>query len=255
MSSCIYLDNKMKKGIIILLILSLYIIGINPIITSSNFFSCNMTNNVGDEGQIVVTTDKEVYVYGETVNVTVTNIGTAHIVGVSKLRIYYVSSENYHYLVHDPQPTELIKNLLVNQSWNYSWNQKDFNGNQVEKGKYFIHFFIADCRGVQASDDTNIRIQGPIYIEGIEGGFGASIVLTNIGKEDVYTVNCSVEISGLVIFGASMEKVIDVFHAGEKITIHLIPFGIGPASIKIIAREEEKTGKCILFGPFVIGVT
>jgi len=118
-----------------------------------------------------------------------------------------------------------------------------------------IHFFLIDCRGMQASDSTNIRIQGPIYIESIEGGFGVSIVIANIGKENVYNVNCSVEIYGLVIFGASMEKVIDVFHAGKKITIHLIPFGIGPASIKITAGEEEKTTKCLIFGPFIVGIS
>jgi hypothetical protein len=245
----------MKKGIIIILILSLYTIGFNPVLTSSDFFSCSVAENVGDEGEILVTTNKEVYVYGETVNITVTNIGTVNIVGVSKLRIFYVSSANHNYLVHDPQPTELIKNLLVNQSWNYSWNQKDFNGNQVEGGSYLIHFFIADCRGMQASNETNIRIQGPIFIEGVEGGFGASIAIVNIGQEAVCNVNCLAEISGLVIFGGSIEKVIDVLRAGEKITIHLIAFGIGPASIKIMAREEEKSVKCILFGPFVIDVT
>ena len=245
----------MKKGVIIILILSLYIFGLSLILTPSGFFSCSVAKNVGDEGEIVVTTNKEVYVYGETVNITVTNIGTVNIVGVSKLRIFFVSSDDHNYLVHDPQPTELIKNLLVNQSWHYSWNQKDITGSQVEKGTYLIHFFIADCRGMQASNETNFRIQGPIFIEGVEGGFGASAVIENIGKEDVYNVSCLVEISGLTIFGGSIEKVIDVLHAGEKISIHLIPFGIGPASIKIMAREEEKVVKCILFGPFVIDVT
>ncbi len=249
----------MKKKMIVVLILSLIfslqiIIASNTIAASSKFFSCNVTKNVGDEGQIVVTTDKEVYVYGEMVNITVTNTGKVNIVGISKLRIYYVSLENYNYLVHDPPPTELIKNLLVNQSWNYSWDQKDFNENQVEKGKYLIHFFIGDCRGMLASNETSIRIQGPIYIEGIEGGFGVSIVIANIGKQDVYNVNCSIEISGISIFDANTEGVIDVIPAGEKITIHLITYGIGPASIKISAGEEEETAKCLMFGPFVISV-
>jgi len=239
----------MKKELVILLILSLQIVG-TLTSASSEIFSFKMRENVFDEGEISVTTDKEVYVYGETVNITVRNVGKVNIVGISKLRIYYVS-ENYSYLVHDPPTTELIKNLLVNQSWNYSWDQKDINGNQVEKGKYLIHFFIGDCRGTQASNSTSIFIQGPIYIESIEGGFGISIIIANIGKEDVYNVNFSVKISGFVMSGASTERVIDVFHAGGRLTINLIPFGIGPASIKIIAGEEIKIAKCIIFGPFV----
>lgn len=241
----------MRRKLILFIILLSQITG-NLALASSEFFSFNATKNTG-RGEISVTTDKDVYVYGEMVNITVKNIGKVNIVGVSKLRIYYIS-ENCSYLVHEPSATELIKNLLVNQSWNYSWDQKDFNGSQVEKGRYLIHFFIGDCRGTQASNSTIIFIQGPIYIESIDGGFGVFITIANIGKEDIYDVNFLTEISGLVISGASMEESIDIFHAGERLIMHLTPFGIGPASIKVTAGGEEKTAKCLIFGPFVIKV-
>ena len=240
--------RNIKKIMLILAILSVFISG--NIFVKPNI----IPKTVGDDWRITVTTDKEVYVHDEVVNITITNTGSAGISAVPELKIYYVALDGIYSIVHDPLTEKLVFNLAPGESFTYAWDQKNDDGVQVPKGEYWIRFYYWKCCGIIASDATTIYIQGPIYIEDIKGGFGLSVVIKNIGEEDVYNVNCSIEISGLVIFGANNEKIIDVVPAKEKITIHIILYGVGPATIKIMASKEEKTVNCFLLGPLVLVV-
>ena len=204
-----------------------------------------------DFGELKVITDKEVYLTGEKVNISIINIGTMDLWGEPHLLITHVTQEDI-ITVHNAPTNDLVLEILINESFNYTWDQIDTNGLKVEKGEFNILFYFVACGGIRERNETNFKIQEePIYIESIQGGFGMSVILRNIGMNNSYNVNYSIGISGLILFGSNKEGQIDIIIPEEKITIHHNVIGIGRSMIKITVGNEMKTKNCFIIGPYI----
>jgi len=83
------------------------------------------------------------------------------------------------------------------------------------------------------------------------GGFGISVILRNIGMNNSYNVNCSIDISGLILFGSNKEEQIDIIIPQEIITIHHNVIGLGLSIIKVTVGNEMKTKNCFIIGPYI----
>jgi hypothetical protein len=218
---------------------------------SKNLDQCNTTLDNFSYGELKVITDKEVYLIGENVNISIINIGEVGLGGEPRLRIMHVTQDNI--IVHDAEINDLASMISVNQSFNYTWNQKDTDGIQVQEGLFYIQFFFVCCGGISVQNHTTFKIQNdPIYIENIVGGLGISIILKNIGMDSQYNVNYSIELSGFIIFGTNKKDQIEEIISQEKITIRHTIFGIGSSVITITLDEQNKTKECFIIGPFVL---
>lgn len=205
--------------------------------------------------RIDITTDKEVYTPGEWVNITVTNVDSLTAAGDPNLQVYRVT-DTYYYRIRDVFEEELVFELKPGESFTYAWDQTDDYGMQVMKGTYEIVFYFIHCKGIQAKDTTVIRIQGPVYIETIEGGMGVSASITNIGTDHLYAVPWFVDVKGAVVWGSHHEGTIASFAPGATHVITASPLlGIGPSTITVGAGESEETVTCFLLGPLVLGIT
>ena len=202
-------------------------------------------------GELKVITDKEVYLTGEKVNISIINIGPVDLGGEPHLRITYVTQEGI-ITVHNARNDELASWILFNESFNYTWDQIDTNGLEVEKGEFHILFYFVCCGGITERNNTNFKIQEePIYIESVLGGFGISVILKNIGMNNSYNVNYSIDVSGLILFGSNKEEQIDIIIPQEKITIHHNVIGLGLSIIKITVGNEMKIKNCFIIGPYI----
>ncbi len=249
---------KINKFLIILLSLQIVISTTTILKADSNNFPSYNTNcytidsTVRDGiGELKVITDKEVYLIGEKVNISIVNIGPVDLGGEPHLRITHITQEGI-ITVHNAPNDKLVSYILINESFNYTWDQIDTNGLQVEKGKFSILFYFVCCGGITERNRTNFKIQEePIYIESIQGGFGISVILRNIGMNNSYIVNYSIDISGLILFGSNKEEQIDIIIPQEIITIHHNVIGIGFSIIKITVGNEIKTKNCFIIGPYI----
>lgn len=214
---------------------------------------CNTINSADLKGigELKVITDKEVYLTGEKVNISIINIGPVDLGGEPHLRITHITQEGI-VTVHNAPNDELVSYILFNESFNYTWDQIDTNGLLVKKGKFSILFYFVCCGGITERNRTNFKIQEePIYIESILGGFGISVILRNIGMNNSYNVNCSIDISGLILFGSNKEEQIDIIIPQEIITIHHNVIGLGFSIIKVTVGNEMKTKNCFIIGPYI----
>jgi hypothetical protein len=201
---------------------------------------------------IKVTTDKEIYLYGETVNITISNIDSRAAAGYPNLNIYLITP-NYFFNIRDVFSEELTTEIKPGESFTYSWNQKDNSATQVVKGEYLIEFYFLHCKGIQAKNITTIRIHdNPIYIESIKGGIGITTIIKNIGTEDIIKLDYSIELLGLIFYGSVTEQVIDTLRAGEIIKLNILPLGIGSADLLLTVGNVEKKLTCFLFGPLLL---
>ena len=204
-----------------------------------------------DFGELKVITDKEVYLTWEKVNISIVNIGSVDLGGELHLRITHITQEG-SITVHNARNDELPTWILINESFNYTWDQIGINGLEVGKGDFRILFYFVCCGGITQRNNTNFKIQEePIYIESIQGGFGISVILRNIGMNNSYNVNCSIDISGLILFGSNKEEQIDIIIPQEIITIHHNVIGLGLSIIKVTVGNEMKTKNCFIIGPYI----
>jgi hypothetical protein len=246
-----------RTAVVFALVASLLFVGTGAVTSHTYLAEHRHCTAVPDERDITVTTDKTVYVYGETVNITVTNTGAVAIAAIPKLKLFYVAPDGYHHLIREPLVEELSFGLAPGERFSYLWNQKDDGGAQVANGEYFIYFYFIICSGVQASNSTTVYIQGPAYVETIAGGLGASAVIKNIGDKALSEIRWTVDLAGLVFSGAHTEGIIPYLPAGETVRIGTsLAFGIGQVTIAVTVRPDgEKTARCLLLGPLVLNVT
>jgi len=96
--------------------------------------------------QITVTTDKQTYEPGETVNITIKNVGTQpiHFSGVDS-DIKITNQELGKSFV----PSALLLTTLIpsGSSKIVAWNQQDYNGQQVDSGNYTVLVSIGQLAG------------------------------------------------------------------------------------------------------------
>jgi hypothetical protein len=210
-----------------------------------------MKYNIINPGELKVITDKEVYLTGEKVNISIINIGTVDLGGEPHLRVDHVTQEGI-ITVHEAPPNDLSPMVLVNESFSYTWGQIDTNGLKVEEGEFSILFFFVMCGGIRHRNETTFKIQEePIYIESFQGGFGISVIFRNIGINKSYNINYSIEASGLILFGSKKEEQIDIIMPQENITIHHNIIGIGRSMIKITVGNVMKIKNCFIIGSYI----
>ena len=121
-----------------------------------------------------------------------------------------------------------------------------------EKGTYTIKAKAKDNHDAESnwSEPIHVILTANIEIE-IKGGFGISIIIHNIGNEDISNLFWSIELSGIIFIGNTAEGFISI--PGEtNQRIKIIPFGIGPGAIKVSISNISKTVDLYIIGPFVL---
>ena len=94
-----------------------------------------------------------------------------------------------------------------------------------------------------------------ILLKEVSGGIGVSAVIKNVGDNDAFVIDWSINISGGVIFYPS-----DVGFSGtayiaaeEEITVSTgLLFGFGKIDIVVTVNDQEQTASGLLLGPFVL---
>lgn len=94
----------------------------------------------------------------------------------------------------------------------------------------------------------------------ITGGFGATVTLKNVGDEDAYDVDCSINTTikfiGRILTESHSENTIDILSPGQSsIGARLLFFSLGRLEIHVIAdaSNTEKISKMatgLILGPF-----
>jgi len=105
--------------------------------------------------------------------------------------------------------------------------------------------------------DIYFANESKLIIKNLKGQFGSvSAVVENIGTAIASNIQWEINIDGMIFTGGHSEGSIAFLPAGSETTISTINliFGIGPATITIIAGEILKTTDCIIFGPFIFGL-
>ncbi len=119
---------------------------------------------------------------------------------------------------------------------------------------------------VNSKPEIETQNQPELVIEEVSGGFGVTVVITNVGDEAANDVFWSIELDGsFILVGGttSCPVVIPSLPAGESIVISSwddqFTFGFGRTNIDVMVRTDEgleidKTVEGFAFG-FYIGVT
>lgn len=249
----------MRKIEIIIVIISLLIISCSIANASSFFYKTNCITRDSqslDYGELKVTTDKEAYMIGDIINITITNIGDIGLGGEPRLRIHQIISETEYLLVHTADLYDLADCIYVNESFYYTWDQKNKESEQVSTGLYEVDFYFVCCGGITVRNLTHFHIQeGMIFIKDIRGGFGLEIDFENIASTDVEEIPCSVQLTGFIFVGAKNEFFIDILKSGDILTKKHTSFGFGNIEIKIVADKEEKKVQSSIIGPFIFEIS
>ena len=155
----------MNKRIIPLVIAISLIVAGTAIISNASVIKQQKTvlRNSDDGREIEVTTDKDQYALGEPVKIIITSVGENSIAGFAYLDIYYRNFNGYYNLIFWAGPGDIpdLYELAPGESYVYTWDQKDNNGNQADIGEFKIDFTFMACCGPIDSDNTNITIYNP----------------------------------------------------------------------------------------------
>ena len=109
-------------------------------------------------------------------------------------------------------------------------------------------------------NNTNVyydTIPAPVIsIEGISGGLGVSVTISNTGTAEATDVPWSISIDGGLIFiGNESEGTIDSLppETSATVTSDFI-FGIGRVEILVTTEDNQLTAEGLVLGPFVLGI-
>ena len=92
-----------------------------------------------------------------------------------------------------------------------------------------------------------------INIDGIKGGFGCSITITNIADSQMTSVPWTISFNGSVFFGQEKSGTISSLLPGETAKIRSgFMFGIGRATIIVKVEQAVAGAKCFVIGPFIL---
>jgi hypothetical protein len=123
----------------------------------------------------------------------------------------------------------------------------------TDEGAHTVSFYSVDKAGNKETEQSKtFTIQ--YFTISIKGGFGVTVVITNIGTINQTKVSYSITLDGKLIFiGKSKSNTVNIA-LGNEATIKDFVLGFGSTNIKVTAGKQEKTvsGKVFLF--FVTGV-
>jgi len=92
-----------------------------------------------------------------------------------------------------------------------------------------------------------------ISIDGIKGGFGCSVTISNIFNSQMTSVPWTISFEGKVFFGQEKTGTIDSLDPGEVGEIRSgFMFGLGGATIIVKVGQAVASAKCLVIGPFII---
>lgn len=120
-----------------------------------------------------------------------------------------------------------------------------------EAGEGYIVAGITSSFGAGKTDAWVLRIFPPPFSITISGGLGIKIIIGNNGMEEIRNMEWSVEMEGLIFFGATSSGSIDKLSPGEEYMIRMLPFGIGSGRLTIRLGEFSKNIDFFIIGPFV----
>lgn len=94
-----------------------------------------------------------------------------------------------------------------------------------------------------------------VVVESVNGGFGVSASVANIGTAAANDISWSIDIDGTVFVGDHAEGTIDSLAPGESASISPgFVLGLGKAQITISAGGAGQSVEATILGPFVLGL-
>jgi nitroreductase len=121
------------------------------------------------------------------------------------------------------------------------------------EGEHTVFFYSVDTAGnIETQKNTSFTIRY-FNITAINGGFGVSAVIENIGTTDQIQVPWTINFSGGITIPKSSGSSVSI-GAGESATVTAKVFGFGRPTITVTIGTESKSAKGILLFFFVIGV-
>jgi len=126
-------------------------------------------------------------------------------------------------------------------------------------GDYQISVKAKDSIGAESASSDSLTVHitaGPQIIIGtVTGGFGVRVNLQNIGVVNATSVDWTITLQGMVLFGKEKTGTILQIAPNETRTISTgFIFGFGTISVNVTAATVEKTATAFLFGPVVLHV-
>jgi len=149
--------------------------------------------------------------------------------------------------------------IKTDSNGNLLWD-KTYGGNYLETGHSIKqtnddngYIVVGDTYslGFGINDVWLIRTTEPIILTDISGGFGLSIIIKNLGSEDISNIQWSVDLSGIIFIGKTMDGSISSLPAYSEISIKTFVFGFGSVVVRATTESISYTSKCYMIGPFV----
>ena len=123
-----------------------------------------------------ISTDKQEYLVGETVTITLTNQCRAPV----QLQGFWIEDSTGKCIYTPPMPC-FPQYLDPGEEYNYCWDQIDYSGNQVAEGFYSVNIKEGSVRIDIEKDPIVLTTEKDVYVL----GESITITLTNQGTEPV----------------------------------------------------------------------
>jgi len=147
--------------------------------------------------------------------------------------------------------TDSNGNLIWDKTYGGNYLEAGYSVKQTKDDNGYIVVGDTYSLGLGINDVWLIRTTEPIIHTDISGGFGLSIIIKNLGSEDISNIQWSVDLSGIILIGKTMEGSITLIPAYGEISVKTFVFGFGSVVVRATAENISYTSKCYMIGPFV----